>query len=105
MDWNSNNWVKQLEEDIFCALNDYVSETKYSYYTDDPSGKTEETKQSALKSGAASQIFHAVSHKEGDKVAEWNGLDLTSATAIMLDIARVYGNEYLDVYLMHQSLI
>ena len=69
------------------------------YYTDDPSGKTEETKQSVLKSGTASQIFHAVSHKEGDKVAEWNDLDLTSATAIMLDIARVYGNEYLDVYL------
>lgn len=30
VDWNSN-WVKQLEEDIFCALNNYVSETKYNY--------------------------------------------------------------------------
>lgn len=28
VDWNSDNWARQLEEDMFCALNDYVSEKK-----------------------------------------------------------------------------
>lgn len=31
VDWNSDNWVRQLEEDMFCALNDYVSKKRYSY--------------------------------------------------------------------------
>lgn len=31
VDWNADNWAKQLEEDMFCALNDYVSKKGYSY--------------------------------------------------------------------------